>query len=394
MSNYSKLTDFAAKDSLNTGNPSKIVKGTEIDDELTAISGAVASKADTANPTFTGTITAANLTLSTDLTVSGATSLQGTTVTSLTTTGSVVFEGSTADAYETTLAVTDPTADRTITFPNKTGTVALTSDISSATIASGTGTYAISGSSTLTVTLTSHGRAVGEVVYLGFTSGTATSGEFTVATVTDTDNFTVDYGSTLTTSGNVSASYSNLGLTRIASLSQTLQGTSTDTFVSPYTFRQSKLISGTSVSASGTSVDFTGIPSWVKRITVMFGGVSTSGSSQYLIRLGTSGGFVSSNYTSMCGRTGTDTAASSSSTAGFNLYISSGSHTHSGSVQLTNLTGNSWTSSGNVSYGSGVMYTAGQITGDNLGGTLNSIRITTVNGTDTFDAGTINIMYE
>lgn len=55
MSNYSKVTDFAAKDSLSTGNPSKIVKGTEIDDELTAISGAISSKADLASPTFTGT---------------------------------------------------------------------------------------------------------------------------------------------------------------------------------------------------------------------------------------------------------------------------------------------------------------------------------------------------
>lgn len=55
MSNYSKITDFAAKDSLSTGNPSKIVKGVEIDDELTAISGAISSKADTSSPTFTGT---------------------------------------------------------------------------------------------------------------------------------------------------------------------------------------------------------------------------------------------------------------------------------------------------------------------------------------------------
>jgi hypothetical protein len=43
--------------------------------------------------------------------------------------GSVVFEGTTANDFETTLAITDPTADRTITFPDSTGTVALTSDI-------------------------------------------------------------------------------------------------------------------------------------------------------------------------------------------------------------------------------------------------------------------------
>ena len=55
MTDYTKTTDFASKDALSTGNPAKIVKGTEIDDELVAISGAIASKADKASPTFTGT---------------------------------------------------------------------------------------------------------------------------------------------------------------------------------------------------------------------------------------------------------------------------------------------------------------------------------------------------
>lgn len=56
MSNYTKLTDFASKDALPTGTPAKIVKGTEIDDEFVAIEIAVATKADTASPTFTGTV--------------------------------------------------------------------------------------------------------------------------------------------------------------------------------------------------------------------------------------------------------------------------------------------------------------------------------------------------
>ena len=58
MSDYVKLTDFAAKDSLLSGNPAKIVKGTEIDDEFDAIEVAVATKADKASPTFTGTVNA------------------------------------------------------------------------------------------------------------------------------------------------------------------------------------------------------------------------------------------------------------------------------------------------------------------------------------------------
>ena len=55
MSNYSKTTDFAAKDALTTGNANKIVKGTEIDDEFSAIQTAVNTKADVNSPTFTGT---------------------------------------------------------------------------------------------------------------------------------------------------------------------------------------------------------------------------------------------------------------------------------------------------------------------------------------------------
>jgi len=61
MSNYTKLTDFAAKDTLPSGNAGKLVKGTEIDDEFNAISTAVASKANTASPTFTGTVTMTTL---------------------------------------------------------------------------------------------------------------------------------------------------------------------------------------------------------------------------------------------------------------------------------------------------------------------------------------------
>lgn len=55
MSEYNKATNFTAKDSLPTGNAGKIVKGTEIDTEFTAISSAIASKADINSPSFTGT---------------------------------------------------------------------------------------------------------------------------------------------------------------------------------------------------------------------------------------------------------------------------------------------------------------------------------------------------
>lgn len=68
MSNYSKTTNFATKDNLPTGNPAKIVKGAEIDTEFNNISTAVATKADTASPTFTGTVTAATVNVTGTLT--------------------------------------------------------------------------------------------------------------------------------------------------------------------------------------------------------------------------------------------------------------------------------------------------------------------------------------
>ena len=63
MSNYTKTTNFTAKDSLPSGDSGKIIRGTEFDTEFTAISTAVATKADLASPTFTGTVTIPNLTL-------------------------------------------------------------------------------------------------------------------------------------------------------------------------------------------------------------------------------------------------------------------------------------------------------------------------------------------
>ena len=68
MSNYTKLTDFASKDALPSGNANKIVKGTEIDDEFEAIETAIGTKADLASPTFTGTPAAPTASVGTDTT--------------------------------------------------------------------------------------------------------------------------------------------------------------------------------------------------------------------------------------------------------------------------------------------------------------------------------------
>jgi hypothetical protein len=155
------------------------------------------------------------------------------------------------------------------------------------------------------------------------------------------------------------------------------------------------LVSGTAVaSTSGTSIDFTSIPSWVKRITVMLNGVSTNGSSNWLFQLGDSGGIESTGYISVGANFGSATA-STNYTAGFGLFITSATHVMQGFVTICNLTGNEWTANGSFAgSGGGSSFTYTTSGGKTLSATLDRIRITTVNGTDAFDAGSINILYE
>lgn len=150
---------------------------------------------------------------------------------------------------------------------------------------------------------------------------------------------------------------------------------------------------GTAVaSTSGTSIDFTGLPAWIKRITVMFAGVSTSGTSVILIQLGDSGGIETSGYTAASYN---DTGGSNStSSAGFSANQASvAASAYSGSMTITSMGSNTFAETGTFyrSGTAGMSYCAGYKT---LSDTLTQVRITTVNGTDTFDAGTINILYE
>jgi len=154
------------------------------------------------------------------------------------------------------------------------------------------------------------------------------------------------------------------------------------------------ITSGTAVaSTSGTSIDFTSIPSYVKRITVMFDEVSTNGSSVPLIQLGTSGGVVSTGYISSGGFCGPASGTLGSSTAGFIWQLPNLSSTMTGHVIITLVGSNLWIYSSTVARTNDGYAMMGSGT-KTLSGTLDRVRITTVNGTDTFDAGSINILYE
>jgi hypothetical protein len=155
------------------------------------------------------------------------------------------------------------------------------------------------------------------------------------------------------------------------------------------------ITAGTSVaSTSGTSIDFTGIPSWVKRVTVMFDGVSTNGSSSYLVQLGDSGGIETTGYA------GCSVAAGNASTSTGNIFttgigIASGNAANviHGCIFISLLGSDLWVSSGSYGF-SNTAFAGSTGSSKTLSGTLDQVRITTVNGTDTFDAGSINILYE
>ena len=142
-------------------------------------------------------------------------------------------------------------------------------------------------------------------------------------------------------------------------------------------------------STSGTSIDFTGIPSWAKKISVMFSGVSTSGTSQVQVQLGDSGGIKNTGYVSTSSTAG-GTALSSTSALLVGGALSS--EVRNGQLHISHMGGNTFVSSSIVSVSTGQLYHAGGSVP--LAGTLDRVRITTVNGTDTFDAGQINVLYE
>jgi hypothetical protein len=157
-----------------------------------------------------------------------------------------------------------------------------------------------------------------------------------------------------------------------------------------------KIVAGTAVaSTSGTSIDFTSIPSWVKRITVMFDGVSTNGSSPLLLRIGTSGGFATINYTACAFYNGT-AGYFNLDTSGFPLTttsFTSASYTYQGTTILTLIGSNIWTETGSLFLSGANVYTV--LSGSKtLSGALTQVRVTTTNSTDAFDAGSINILYE
>lgn len=152
---------------------------------------------------------------------------------------------------------------------------------------------------------------------------------------------------------------------------------------------------GTAQTAIGAYIDFTGIPSWVKRVSISLFGVSTNNANAMVLQLG-AGGIVTTGYHGG-GVTGStlltyDTGLPLMQATSANLQVY-------GTYTLTKVTGNSWAIQGSAyaesppSPYSGSYAVAG-FGGITLGAALDTIRLTTQSGGGTYDGGTVNIMYE
>lgn len=270
------------------------------------------------------------------------------------------------------------------------------------------GNLTVTGTSTLTGAITATAGVTGNLTgnVTGNVSGNVT-GNLTGNVTGNTS------GTSANVTGTVLVANGGTGLTTLTANNVILgNGTSTPSFVAPSTTGNVLTSNGTTwqssplntltlgteqASTSGTSIDFTSIPSWVKRITIMLNGVSIAlGTSPLLIQLGDSGGIETTGYLGTATQSGATTVATSAPTIGLQLTTTNAA-TYAINAQVTctllSASTNTWVLSGVGSAPSGTL-TLTSSCSKSLSATLDRIRLTTVSGSQVFDAGTINIMYD
>jgi len=327
------------------------------------------------------------------------------TYTGLNLTGALTYGTATGNRTVSTSA--------TITTGTITNLTAGTTTSTAATITNGTITTALI--PTLTVGTTTGTAGIftsGTVATLNSTTGTigtlnSTTGTIANLSTTLAGDFTISQGTaTLATSGATAGTYGSVTAIpfitvdakgRITSATTgTFSSTPADGSITPAKLSQ-PFTSGTSVnSTSGTAIDFTSIPSWVKRIEIMFANVSLSATANILVQLGDSGGIETTGYVSQAALVNVN-ANTVFANNGIIIFNGEASSACSGILTLGYIDAGSnlWTAAGTFARPGGGVSSA-TFTGGykSLSATLDRVRIVSSNGSDTFDSGTINIMYQ
>lgn len=174
-------------------------------------------------------------------------------------------------------------------------------------------------------------------------------------------------------------------------------GSNTQTLVATTTTLAPVVSYGAQASTSGTAINFSNIPSWVKKITVLFNAVSTNGTNPFVIQIGTGGAATTSGYSGSAANHNTTAISAAGYTNGFVPIAANiaAANTYQGISTICNVSGNIWVFSGNLeSTGGSGGFGSSVVT---LSGTLDFLRViasATGAPSDTFDAGSINILYE
>jgi hypothetical protein len=330
------------------------------------------------NGTYTNANLSGNLNVTQLSTLGTISSTRGTIATLNSTTGTIAGLNTTTGTVATLNSTTG-----TIAGLNSTNGTVQTLTASTATMTSGTyGGVINSSSGTYSGGINS---TLGTIATLNSTTGTITnlrSTTGTVATLNSTTGTITNLSTTLAGDFTISQGTGTIGASK----------------VTPSQLSQPLTLATAVASTSGTAIDFTSIPSWVKRITAMFNGVSTSGSSNIQMQLGDSGGVENTGYFSMVGTVSAATAnrcAAGTSTNGFLISaIGDTTTTIHGAISIVAVGANAWCESGCVSRNEASGFAQFLSGSKTLSDILTQVRITTENGTDTFDGGSVNIMYE
>lgn len=169
-----------------------------------------------------------------------------------------------------------------------------------------------------------------------------------------------------------------------------------DANVTPAKLSQPFTLATVQTTTSGTTKDFT-IPTWAKHIRVLLNGVSLSSTAQPRIQIGSSSTPATSGYNGAGSVSVTTTSAAATLSGGFDVYLNAAGATgdiYYGAMEISQIdaTNNIWVASGVFSCSAGRTHvTAGTIA---LAGALNILRLTSTNGTDTFDLGSVNVQYD